>query len=224
MSLAANDLALGRSGALSRPARVEYAAPMTAIPTDAALMFRYRDGDTQAFELLYRRHNDALYRYLLRLSLNRATAEDLYQEVWSRIIKSRDRYRPTAKFTTYLYRIAHNCFIDFVRRNKRYASDLQVDEHELVDTGASPEDQAERQRFRQRLYAALEQLPTEQRDVFLLHEEAGLNLDEIAVTTGVNRETAKSRLRYANRKLRAAFATDGTAADDAAAATATGAR
>lgn len=224
MSLAANDLALDGSPTLSRPAPVEYAAPMTANPTDAALMFRYRDGDTQAFELLYRRHNDALYRYLLRLSLNRATAEDLYQEVWSRIIKSRDRYRPTAKFTTYLYRIAHNCFIDFVRRNKRYASDMQVDDADLVDTRDLPEDQAERQRFRQRLFSALGQLPAEQRDVFLLHEEAGLNLDEIAVTTGVNRETAKSRLRYANKKLRAAFAADGTAAVDAAAPTVPGDR
>ena len=223
MSLAADPAVLGSAGALSRPASVEYAAPMTATPTDAALMFRYRDGDTQAFELLYRRHNDGLYRYLLRLSLNRATAEDLYQETWSRIIKSRDRYRPTAKFTTFLYRVAHNCFIDFVRRNKRYAADVQIDDQDLVDTADSPDDLAERQRIRRQLFAALAQLPDEQRDVFLLHEEAGLNLDDIALTTGVNRETAKSRLRYANKKLRAAFA-DADSASTLAATTATGAR
>lgn len=169
-------------------------------------MFRYRDGDVRAFEQLYRRHNDGLYRYLLRLSLNRATAEDLYQEVWSRIVKSRQQYRPTAKFTTYLYRIAHNCFIDFVRRNKRYAADVSIDVGEIVDSSETPEQAAERQRFRTRLFYALAQLPDEQRDVFLLHEEAGLSVDEIAVTTGVNRETAKSRLRYANKKLRAALA------------------
>lgn len=168
-------------------------------------MLRYRDGDTAAFEVLYRRHNDGLYRYLLRLSLNRATAEDLYQEVWSRVIKARQRYRPTAKFTTYIYRIAHNCFIDYVRRNKRYAPDIAIDPEETVDTADSPEQRADRAIVREQLFRALADLPEAQRDVFLLFEEAGLSLDEIAATTGVNRETAKSRLRYANNKLRAAL-------------------
>ncbi len=179
---------------------------MTETPTDAALMLRYRDGDVSAFETLYRRHNDGLYRYLLRLSLNRATAEDLYQEVWSRVIKARRRYRPTAKFTTYLYRIAHNCFIDQVRRNKRYAGDGGLDPDEILDTAGSPEQKTDQAMLRRRLFRALADLPDEQRDVFLLFEEAGLSLDEIAVTTGVNRETAKSRLRYANNKLRIALA------------------
>lgn len=206
MSVPATRAALAGITTLSRSGDVEYAAPMTESPTDAALMFRYRDGDVRAFEQLYRRHNDGLYRYLLRLSLNRATAEDLYQEAWSRIIKYRQQYRPTAKFTTYLYRIGHNCFIDFVRRNKRYATDLSIDPGEIVDSADTPEQATERQRFRARLFQALAQVPDEQRDVFLLHEEAGLSLDEIATTTGVNRETAKSRLRYANKKLRAALA------------------
>lgn len=191
---------------LSRSSSVEYAPSMTAAPTDVALMLRYRDGDTAAFELLYRRHNDGLYRYLLRLSLNRATAEDLYQEVWSRIIKARLRYRPTAKFTTYIYRIAHNCFIDHVRRNKRYARDIAVDPEDTVDMADSPEQRADQAIVRRQLFRALADLPEAQRDVFLLYEEAGLSLDEIATTTGVNRETAKSRLRYANNKLRAALA------------------
>ena len=90
-------------------------------------MLRYKDGDVAAFELLYRRHNDALYRYLLRLSLHPHTAEDLYQEVWSRIIRSKARYRPTAKFTTFLYRVAHNCFIDHLRRNKRHSHESVID-------------------------------------------------------------------------------------------------
>lgn len=179
---------------------------MTATPTDAALMLRYRDGDVAAFETLYRRHNDGLFRYLLRLSLNRATAEDLYQEVWSRIIKARQRYRPTAKFTTYLYRVAHNCFIDHVRRNKRYAADIAIDSDRILDTADSPERSTDQALMRKQLFRALAELPDEQRDVFLLFEEAGLSLDEIAVTTGVNRETAKSRLRYANNKLRALLA------------------
>ena len=169
-------------------------------------MLRYQDGDAGAFEVLYRRHNDALYRYLLRLSAQPATAEDLYQEVWSRIVKARKNYRPTAKFTTYLYRIAHNCFIDYLRRNRRHAADVSTESLEIEDPQQSPERDAEHAGIREQLLRALADIPVEQREAFLLHEDAGLNVDEIAVTTGVNRETAKSRLRYANKKLRTALA------------------
>ena len=137
--------------------------------------------------------------------MHRDTAEDLYQEVWSKIIKSRANYRPTAKFTTFLYRVAHNCFIDFVRRNKRHTLADQRDPDELAHAGVSPEDEVERSLARRRLERALATLPEEQRDVFLLHEEAGLSLDNIAHVTGVNRETAKSRLRYAITKLKASM-------------------
>ncbi len=178
-------------------------------------MLRYQDGDVTAFETLYRRHNDSLYRYLLRLCLHRDTAEDLYQEVWSKIIKSRENYRPTAKFTTFLYRVAHNCFIDYVRRNKRHMREERGDPDELPHVGESPEMEVERDLARQRLEQALATLPEEQRDVFLLHEEAGLSMDNIAYVTGVNRETAKSRLRYAIKKLKAAMNDPAIAAEEA---------
>ena len=173
-------------------------------------MLRYADGDAAAFETLYLRHKDSLFRYLLRLSGNRAMAEDVYQEAWTRIIRARERYRPTAKFATYLYRVAQNCFIDSTRRNRRYGGGPVPSE--LLDDGSSPEATAERTKLRQRLFAALANLPFEQRDAFLLHEEGGLNIDDIAHTTGVNRETAKSRLRYANVKLKAALAENGNPA------------
>ncbi len=190
---------------LSRTQPLAYAAPMNAAPEDSALMLRYCDGDTAAFETLYRRHNDALYRYLLRRCRHREQAEDVFQEVWGKIIKARDSYRPTAKFTTFLYRVAHNCFIDDLRRNKRHTHTGAVEPDTQPDTGEPPEVQVERSLARRRLDAALGTLPDEQRDVFLLYEEAGLSLDDIASITGSNRETAKSRLRYATRKLRAAI-------------------
>ena len=174
-------------------------------PEDTALMLRYRDGDVDAFETLYRRHNDALYRYLLRLSRHQATAEDVFQEAWGKVIKARSRYRPTAKFTTFLYRVAHNCFIDHVRRNRRHGNTADVDPDTQQGDEDGPELETERQLARQRLLAALADLPEEQRDAFLLREEAGLSVDEIAFVTGVNRETAKSRLRYATQKLKAAL-------------------
>ena len=191
---------------LSSSNGVAYAPAMRASTEDSALMLRYKDGDVAAFEVLYRRHNDALYRYLLRLCRHRHTAEDLYQEVWSRIIRSKHRYRPTAKFTTFLYRVAHNCFIDHLRRNKRHSHESAIDPDVTPDLADQPEVLAEKSLARTRMELALRMLPDEQRDVFLLHEEAGLNLDAIAHVTGVNRETAKGRLRYAVRKLKSAMA------------------
>jgi RNA polymerase sigma-70 factor (ECF subfamily) len=190
---------------LSSRATVAYAPAMERSPEDSALMLRYRDGDTAAFEILYRRHNHALYRYLLRLCKHRDNADDIFQEVWGKIIKAADRYRPTAKFSTYLYRVAHNCFIDYLRRNKRHSHIAEVDADRQPNPGESPDMLAERSLARERLQLALLDLPEEQRDVFLLHEEAGLSLDEIAAVTDSNRETTKSRLRYAVNKLRAAI-------------------
>ena len=190
---------------LSRGASVAYALAMDHSPEDSALMLRYKDGDMAAFEILYRRHNDALYRYLLRLCRHRDNADDIFQEVWGKIIKAADRYRPTAKFTTFLYRVAHNCFIDHLRRNKRHTHPGALEPDTQADPGDLPETVAERSLARERLELALQDLPDEQRDVFLLHEEAGLGLDEIAAVTGSNRETTKSRLRYAVKKLRVAI-------------------
>lgn len=182
-----------------------YAANMESKPADSALMLRYRDGDVAAFEELYSRHKDSVYRYLLRMSRNHETAEDVFQEVWGKIIKARENYRRTAKFTTFLYRVAHNCFIDHVRRNKRHAGNAEFEPEIHADPGDSPETITERALARRRLEAALAGLPDEQRDAFLLHEEAGLTLDQIAAVTGSNREASKSRLRYAVAKLRAAI-------------------
>ena len=191
--------------ALSRKAELAYARAMEKAPEDSALMLRYCDGDVAAFEVLYRRHNDALYRYLLRRCQHRDSAEDVFQDVWGKIVKARSSYRPTAKFTTFLYRVAHNCFIDHIRRNKRHAQTVDIEPDSQPDTADLPETQTERSLARRRLDAALRQLPDEQRDVFLLREEAGFSLDQIATITDSNRETAKSRLRYAINKLRAAI-------------------
>ena len=183
----------------------QYALAMAHTPDDSALMLRYQDGDVAAFETLYRRHKDPVYRYLLRLCGQAEAAEDVFQEVWGKIIKARESYRPTAKFTTYLYRVAHNCFIDHIRRNKRHAGNALLDPEQHGDGAESLETATERRLARERLEVALVDLPEEQRDAFLLREDGGLSVDEIAAVTGCNRETAKSRLRYAVNKLRAAI-------------------
>jgi RNA polymerase sigma-70 factor (ECF subfamily) len=192
-------------GALCARGSVAYARRMRVELEDSALMLRYRDGDVAAFETLYRRHNDSLFRYLLHLTLHWDTAEDVFQDAWGKIINSRHNYRPTAKFTTFLFRVAHNCFIDHLRKNKRHTAETNIDPDQLVNQDEQPDQLTENHLARRRLLSCLAKIPAEQRDVFLLYEEAGLSIDEIATVTGVNRETAKSRLRYATSKLKVAM-------------------
>ncbi|MGH8176890.1 MAG: RNA polymerase sigma factor [Steroidobacter sp.] len=178
-------------------------------PDDAALMLRYRDGDVRAFEVLYARHKGGVYRYLQRMCRNQEVAEDLFQEVWSKVIASRARYEVRAQFNTFLYRIAHNCAVDYFRK-AGLAQNLAADIDELTDelpdaAHEQPDSALSESQLRADFRRALDGLPTEQRDVFVLYEESGLSLDEIGRITGVAMETAKSRLRYALAKLRAAL-------------------
>jgi RNA polymerase sigma-70 factor (ECF subfamily) len=173
---------------------------------DAQLMMRYRDGDSAAFSALYARHKGPLYRYLLRQVRSAGAASDLFQEVWSRLVATRARYEARAKFATYLFHIAHNCTIDFFRRDVTMRRAARADHPESpepeVPENQRPDGIAEFLEQQSALLAALGALPSEQREAFLLHEETGLTVEEIARVTNVGVETAKSRLRYAIRKLK----------------------
>jgi RNA polymerase sigma-70 factor (ECF subfamily) len=174
---------------------------------DRVLMVRYRNGDIAAFEALYTHHKGPLYRYFLRQGQSRENASELFQEVWTKIIRAKDRYKPTAKFTTYMYQLAHNCLVDHLRKQSRKpqnaANIVEIHPDEVAaDASDGPESGAENMQTIERFRRALAALPAEQKQAFLLREEGGLSLNEIAVTTGVNAETAKSRLRYAVSKLR----------------------
>ena len=192
----------GTPAVLSRTPVLAYADRMERDPDDTALMERYRTGDIAAFEALYRRHKDPLYRYLLRLCLHRDVADDVFQEAWSKIVNARDSYRPTARFRTFLFRVAHNCFIDYLRRNQRHEFPVKTDPDQELSPEPDPETLTEQALQKRRLNRAMADLPQEQREAWLLYAEGGLGLDEIAEIAGVNRETAKSRIRYASRKLR----------------------
>ena len=155
-----------------------------------------------AFEMLYRRHKDPLYRYFLRAVRNEATAAELFQDCWAAVVHARHGYEPRARFTTWLYRIAHSKLIDFVRRQPQAPLDLDEIEPPQAPVAERPDHIAEAAGIGRRLLQALALLPLEQREAFLLKEEGGLSLEQIAETTGVGRETVKSRLRYALVKLR----------------------
>ncbi len=208
------------TSALDRqPAHVRYAphararkvAVMDDSSTDdAQLMLDYASGNARAFELLYARHRSGLYRYLMRHARDPDLANDLFQDVWGRVIANRSRYEPRAKFQTFLFTLAHNCFIDHCRRTAARPRGESIDSTDTEDSLAAPDElrpdiELERADDTARYRAALASLPAEQRDVFLLHEESLLSVEEIAKVVGVGAETAKSRLRYAVNKLKRAL-------------------
>ena len=167
-------------------------------------MLAYRQGDAGAFESLYARHKGPLFRFVLRSVKERALAEELYQEIWMRVIEARGRYSVQAKFTTWLYTIAHHRITDHWRKRGLQLVDL-ADTDAVAHRSFEPEARAEGRQDLQRLAVAFAGLPELQRETFLLHEEAGMSLAQIAAATGATQEAAKSRLRYALARLREAM-------------------
>jgi RNA polymerase sigma-70 factor (ECF subfamily) len=180
--------------------------------SDEQLMLAYGRGDAGAFEALYRKHKGPLFRYVLRSVKARGEAEELFQDVWTRVIEAAARYSPTAKFTTWLYTIAHNRLVDHWRAKGLTVVSLDEDETQAPDPPAPPSAEphriAEAKATLDRLSAALAALPLAQREAFLLHYEGDLTAAQIAAATGTNEEAAKSRLRYAMNKLRDAVGDD----------------
>ena len=179
--------------------------------SDESLMCRYRDGDATAFDTLYHRHKGGVFRYLLRQCGNRATAEELAQEIWLNLIRAHERYTDSAKFTTYLYTLAHNRLIDHYRKHQRQLVDCFTDndatdiENIAALSRYEPEQEMNRDSQQTQILTAIANLPAPQREAFLLREESNLPLQDIATVTGVGVETAKRRLRYAVASLRKAL-------------------
>ncbi|WP_345295496.1 RNA polymerase sigma factor [Luteimonas vadosa] len=180
------------------------AANDSAPASDEALMLSYGRGDASAFEILYGRHRVRLYRFLLRQLRDGALADEMFQEIWQRVISAREGWRPEALFTTWLFRIAHNRLADHWRAQQHRPpapADAELRSERVPDPDTPERNLSEFER-RRRLQCALDELPTEQREVILLRLEQELTLEEIGEVTGVGRETVKSRLRYAMEKLR----------------------
>jgi RNA polymerase sigma-70 factor (ECF subfamily) len=182
--------------------------------SDETLMLRYQAGEADAFTLLYERHKGPLFRYFLRHCGVAAVAEELFQDVWLKLIRAREQYIVQAKFSTYLYRLAHNRLVDHYRRQSvaiaaswDNGAGLSLEDVPL-SASEEPENRAATRTLVMRLLEVLGALPEVQREAFLLREEAGMSIEEIAEATGVERETAKSRLRYAVNRLRRGLLVD----------------
>lgn len=173
------------------------------------LMLQYKEGDSNAFEVLYSRFRLPMFRYLNNQCGNEAVAEEIFQDVWMNLVRSRQRYQVTASFKTFIYRLAHNRLIDHYRKQK-HGIPISYNEHEsLLNTEdianhLTPQRQANADQQVNQLINAIAELPEAQREAFLLKEESGLSVEEIAEMTNVKPETAKSRIRYAMKKLKQA--------------------
>jgi RNA polymerase sigma factor (sigma-70 family) len=166
--------------------------------SDEALMRRYAAGDVAAFDELYERHELPLWRYVLRHCGNRGTAEEIMQDVWFAVAREAPRFRAEARFTSWLYSMARNRVID---RHRTAHPHLDLDGME-TDGSPTPMQATEQAQLGQSILAALDRLPREQREAFVLQVDAGLTVEQIASITGTSFETTKSRLRYARDRLR----------------------
>ena len=187
---------------------VEPAVEPALAPADDALMQAWVGGDASAFEALYGRHRGPLYRFLMRHLRDRAMSDELFQDVWQKVIAAREGWTPDAAFSTWLFRIAHNRLADHWRSRKhRPNAPVDADERTAqVPDPSTPERAVSDHEQRVRLQAAIDALPDDQRIVVLLRLEQELSLEAIGEITGAGRETVKSRLRYAMDKLRTRLA------------------
>ena len=183
--------------------------------SDEALMLRYQAGDAAAFDQLYARHRGGLFRFITRQCRVRERAEEIFQDVWMSLIQAVANYRVEAQFRTYLYTLAHHTLMDYFRANSRAEAvlfevkdaDTEAETiHAVASRTTEPHVQIEARQQGAAILRLLASLPAPQRETFLLYEESGMSLEEIAQATGVTFEAAKSRLRYAVAKLREGLA------------------
>jgi len=185
--------------------------------TDEALMVAYQKGDLAAFGELLARHEKRLWNFLRRFVADRATAEDLLQEVFLRVVKSAADWQPSAKVSTWLFTIARNLCTDQARRAE-FRKAESLDEARAgeegsglrrIDRVAANSGDAEKEAMRHEIAAlvdrAVGELPVDQREVFLMREVMDMSFAEIAAQVGASEPTVKSRMRYALQRLRSSL-------------------
>jgi RNA polymerase sigma-70 factor (ECF subfamily) len=187
--------------------------------TDEALMVRYQRGEVHAFTLLVQRHQTALFNFAMRQIGAAPVAEEVVQEAFVRVVLSAADFKHEARFTTWIYTIVRNLCIDHIRkralrkhpsldeaaRGKEGDADGPTLGERTEDPKASVEREATGRELTVKIAAAVERLPDDQREVFVLREVSNLPFKEIAEITGVSENTVKSRMRYALERLQEAL-------------------
>ena len=187
-------------------------------PTDEELLEQFRSGDAKAFEELLNRYRGSIYNFILRSVRDRERAADLTQETFLRVVQRADSFRGGSKLSTWIFAIARNLCIDHGRRMvfRRHRSlDAPVRSSEekgspMVDrvpsSGPVTDRDAIAKELQKRIAEAVEELPEDQREVFLLRQVQGMPFKDIAEVVGVSENTVKSRMRYALERLQGALA------------------
>lgn len=183
--------------------------------SDEVLMVRYQRGDREAFAELLRRYERPIYNFALRYLRHESWAEDVTQDAFLRVVQRAGEFKHESRFSTWLYTIARNLCVDHLRRqrHRQHASLDQSSDEEappgerLADAG--PHGSVERavlsREIQTQVVHAIEELPEEQREVFLLRHIGNVSFQEIAAITGTGENTVKSRMRYALERLQKAL-------------------
>ncbi len=192
-------------------------SPLRSEATDEELMIRFQSGDRSSLGLLVRRHKTRLYNFALRQLGSGPTAEEVVQDVFVRVVQSAAEFKHAARFSTWVYTIARNLCVDQMRKRAlRHHPSLDEPERgpdgdgaslgeRTADGRANVERAAVSVEIRERVLAAVDALPEEQREVFLMREVGTLPFKDIAEIVGVPENTVKSRMRYALERLQAAL-------------------
>jgi RNA polymerase sigma-70 factor (ECF subfamily) len=186
---------------------------VAAIEPDAELMLRVKRGDTASFTLLLERHRAPVVRFLYRMVDNQAVAEELAQEVFLRVYNARESYEPTAKFTTWLFRIASRLALNWIRdgRHEKDVDSLDAGSddapaRDLPDAAPTIEQELLRQARLEEVRRAVRALPAKQRAAVLMHKFEGMHYSQIAGALGLSEPALKSMLFRAYETLRVRLA------------------
>ncbi len=180
------------------------AIPAAADSSDFDLMLGLKNGELDSMEPLLKRHRGSLTHFLYRRVQNAAVAEELAQDVFLKVYRAREGYQPSAHFTTWLYRIAMNRAINWVRDNRHQRGARTLDTYAATRPapGANPEQELLRDELRRKVRAAVEALPERQRRAVLLHKYSELEYTQIAEELGCSLSAVKALLNRAYFTLR----------------------
>ena len=198
----------------SAPRRVrEDMEAVAALERDAQLMLRVREGDDGSFALLLNQHRRPVVHFLFRMVQNQAVSEELAQEVFLRVYRSRASYEPTAKFTTWLYRIATHVALNSIRDRKHERGQESLEEEvmegvgrQIADLRPTVEHRMVRDARLEEVRKAIGELPEKQRAAVLMHKYQELGYDQISKALGISESALKSVLFRAYETLRARLA------------------
>lgn len=184
-------------------------------PSDEELMTRYVAGDQRAFQILMRRYQRKVFGYIYKFYYNEDKASDIFQDAFFKVCRGADKYDPRYRFSTWLFTVVRNTVIDDFKKRKlkvRYLSDPlyssgKDDDRTLYDatpdrTAPEGEKLAREKQFQRKLQDALAKMNPDQREVFMMRQDQGLQFEEIAEIMACPLNTAKTRMRYALEALR----------------------